>query len=120
MAIKKTERLSDRGKVIDILPEKEFMSKTGIIVFKDYVIDIKGQYPHKLCFSLCGIENIQQNNLQIGDDITVFYRINSKKIGDRWYTSVTAWKINKHSTLLPDGKRVKKEKKTIDLDSLPF
>jgi hypothetical protein len=82
------------GKVIKILPEQTGQGKNGAWKRHDFVIETTGQYPKKICFSTWGDVSSVVPNLNLGQEITVFYNPESREYNDKWYTELRAWKIN--------------------------
>lgn len=82
------------GKVIQILPLKEGVSKAGNPwKLQEYILETLGtQYPRKVCVELFG-DNVDKFPLQVGQDVTVSIDIESREFKGRWYTSVRAWNV---------------------------
>jgi|GEM_PF-80978 len=82
------------GKVIQILPLKEGVSKAGNPwKLQEYILETLGtQYPRKVCVELFG-DNVDKFPLQVGQDVTVSIDIESREFNGRWYTSVRAWNV---------------------------
>lgn len=84
------------GRVIAVLPEQGGVSKTGNEWKKqEYVIETQEQYPKKVCFQLFGADRIAQSAIQTGEMITVHFDIDSREYQGRWYTNISAWKIER-------------------------
>lgn len=81
-----------KGKLIQLLPLQTGTGKNGMWKKQDCILEIPGQYPKKLCFSIWG-DKIQESILQIGNELTVSFDIESREYNGRWYTEVRAWKI---------------------------
>lgn len=89
------------GTIIQILPEASGTGKTGNTWRKqDYVLETKEQFPKKLCFNAWG-EKIDQFGLQVGDEATVSFDLESREFNGKWYTDVKAWKVQKGETAGP-------------------
>ncbi|MCQ2374395.1 MAG: DUF3127 domain-containing protein [Salinivirgaceae bacterium] len=83
------------GKLTKILPAATGQGKNGTNWFRqDFVIEIAGQYPTNVCFSIWG-DKVNINNFQIGDEIKVSFDVNSREYQDKWYTSLRPWKIER-------------------------
>lgn len=86
------------GKVIAVLPEQGGVSKAGNEWKKqEYVIETQEQYPKKVCFQIFGADRIAQSAIQPGEIITVFFDIDSREYQGRWYTNISAWKVERPS-----------------------
>ena len=82
------------GKIIQILPRQEGVSKAGNPWKKqEYILETLGtQYPRKVCFNLFG-DNVDKFPMQVGQDVTVSIDIESREFNGRWYTDVRAWNV---------------------------
>lgn len=80
------------GKVIKLLEEKSGQGKNGPWRKRDFILQTKEKYPKKICITQWG-ENIDQNNVNEGDEITAHIDIQSREYKGNWYTDVKAWKI---------------------------
>ena len=86
-----------QGKVIAVLEAKSGISKStgNAWMSQEYVIETHEQYPKKLCFRVFGEEKIRQFSIQAGEELTVFFDINSREYQGKWYTDVTAWRVDR-------------------------
>lgn len=83
------------GKLTLILPAATGQGKNGTNWFRqDFVIEIPGQYPTNVCFSIWG-DKVNINDYQIGEDIKVSFDVNSREYQGKWYTSLRPWKIER-------------------------
>ena len=81
------------GKIIDILPITSGTSKSGKSWKKqELALEIPGQYPKTVCFSLFG-DKCENHGLTLGQEATVHINIESRKYQERYFTEVSAWKI---------------------------
>jgi len=84
------------GIVIAVLPEQGGVSKAGNEWKKqEYVIETQEQYPKKVCFQIFGADRIAQAAIQNGEVITVFFDIDSREYQGRWFTNISAWKVER-------------------------
>ena len=82
------------GKIIQVLPLQEGVSKTGNPwKVQSYVLETQEQYPRKVCFEIFGEERIKNNPCNIDDLVTVSFDIESREFNGRWYTSIRAWRV---------------------------
>lgn len=87
--------LEVEGKLIKILPERSGTSSAGKEwKSQDFVIEIPGQYPTQVCFSLWG-DKISIKDYQIGENIRVSFDIRSREWQDKWFTTLSPWKIDR-------------------------
>lgn len=81
-----------KGKVIIALPEVSGTSKAGNAWKKrEYVLETQETYPRKVHFTLFG-DRADQYPLNVGEDVTVSFDIESREFNGRWYTDIRAWK----------------------------
>jgi hypothetical protein len=80
------------GKVTQILEEQSGQGKNGPWRKRDFILETKGQYPKQVCITQWG-DNIDQNAVNKGDEITASIDIQSREYKGNWYTDVKAWKI---------------------------
>ena len=84
------------GKVIAVLPEQGGMSAKGTEWKKqEYVIETFDQYPKKICFQIFGADKITQAAIKAGETVKVFFDIDSREYQGRWYTNISAWKVDR-------------------------
>lgn len=84
------------GKMKAILPLREGEGRNGHWTSQEFVIDIPGQYERMACFTVfngrCDI-----NAFAIGEYVKVSFDVSAREYQGRYYTSLTAWKIEKPS-----------------------
>ena len=85
------------GKIIAVLPAQGGVSQRTGNQWKsqDYVIETHDQYPKKCCFRVFGEEKINQFNIQLGEEMTVSFDIDSHEYQGRWFNDVRAWAVNR-------------------------
>ena len=82
------------GKVLDILELQSGESKNGPWKKQDFILETPGKYPRKVCVTQWG-DQVDQNNIQKGEEITAFIDIQSREYKGKWYTDVKAWKVER-------------------------
>ena len=84
------------GKIIAVLPAQGGVSQRTGNPWKsqDYVIETHDQYPKRCCFRVFGEEKINQFNIQLGEEMTVSFDIDSHEYQGRWFNDVRAWAVN--------------------------
>jgi len=82
------------GKIVQILPEQGGTSTKGSWRKRDYILELPGTYPKKVCLTVWG-DNIDQFNMNMGDEVNASVDIESREYNGRWYTDVKAWKVEK-------------------------
>ena len=86
------------GKIIAVLPAQGGVSQRTGNPWKsqDYVIETHDQYPKRCCFRVFGEEKINQFNIQLGEEMTVSFDIDSHEYQGRWFNDVRAWAVNRN------------------------
>ena len=84
------------GEIIAILPMVEGQGKNGVWTKRDYILEVPGQYPKKVCFSLWNAK-IDEYLLKEGQKVTAHIDIESREYNSRWYTEVKAFRVDKLS-----------------------
>lgn len=84
-----------QGKVIFISQILSGVSKsTGRDwVTQEYVIEVPGQYPRKICFSIFGQDRINEAHIQMGDEVIVSFDIDAREYNGRWFNSIRAYRV---------------------------
>lgn len=82
-----------QGKVIAALPARSGTSARGEWKAQDFVIETHESFPKKLVFSVFGQERLERFNIQIGQEINVFFDIDAHEWNGRWFNSVRAYDI---------------------------
>jgi hypothetical protein len=61
---------------------------------QDFTIRTDEQYPQLINFLTFNDCQDQLTRCKVNDDVTVFFNAKSRKFNDKWYTEITAWRIN--------------------------
>ena len=84
------------GKVSAVLEPRGGVSKNGNEwKVQEYVIETHDQYPRRMCFDVFGADKIQQFNIQVGEELNVFFDIDAREWQGRWFNSIRAWKVER-------------------------
>lgn len=79
--------------LVQILPLQTGAGKNGPWKKQDIILEsTTDKYPKKVCVSIWG-DKIDENQLKIGNQITVSFDVESREYNGRWYTDIKAWKI---------------------------
>ena len=90
------------GKVIAVLEPRSGVSKTGNEwKVQEYVIETHDQYPRKMCFDVFGADKIAQFNIQVGEELNVYFDVDAREWSGRWFNSICAWKVDRVSAQAP-------------------
>lgn len=81
------------GKIVQLLPIQEGQGKKGPWHKLEFILEIPGQYPKKVCLALWGEDKINNYDLQVGLEVTAHVELESREHNGRWYTEAKAWKI---------------------------
>ena len=83
------------GKLAKVLELEQGTSKAGKEwVKRNFVIDTGDQYNPELCIECFGEEKVAMlSKLSEGDQVEVSVNISSREYKGRYYTQVSAWKI---------------------------
>ena len=92
------------GRIIAVLPVQGGISKNGNEWKKqEYVLETHDQYPKKVCFQIFGADRIDQAAIQPGEELTVFFDIDSREYQGRWFTNINAWKVERPMAAAPQS-----------------
>ena len=85
------------GKVIAILEARTGVAKTtgNPWMIQEYVIETHEQFPRRMCFNVFGEEKIRQFNIQLGEEINVFFDVNAREYQGRWFNDIRAWRVDR-------------------------
>ena len=91
-----------RGHIVQILPLQSGVSQASGREWKkqEYILETGDQYPRKVCFQLFG-DRVDQFPMAVGEEVVVSCDIESREYNGRWYTNVSAWKIDKVAVSAP-------------------
>ena len=81
------------AKLIQLLPMQTGTGKNGEWKKQDIIVETDGQYPKKVCISIWG-DKINEQQLLVGNSLTIDFDIESREFSGRWYTDLKAWKVD--------------------------
>lgn len=83
------------GKLIAAMPTQSGVSqRTGNSwMAREYVLEVPGQYPKKLCFKVFGEDRLKQFNLRKDETVTVQFDIDAREYNGRWYNEIQAYNV---------------------------
>jgi hypothetical protein len=87
-----------KGKLIKLLDMQTGEGRNGPWKKREFVIEMPGQYPKKVCITTWGDKTSDLANLNEGDELKVSVDIESREWNGRWFTDVKAWRIEKESS----------------------
>lgn len=62
---------------------------------QDYVIETHEQFPKRMMFNVFGEDKIKQFNIQMGEEINVFFDINAREYQGKYYNDIRAWRVDR-------------------------
>jgi hypothetical protein len=80
------------GKIVQLLPLQSGTGKNGVWKKQDFILEVPGNYPKKVCLSVWG-DKIDESKIREGNQLTVDFDIESREYNGRWYTDLKAWKL---------------------------
>lgn len=84
------------GNIIAILPPQSGVSQRSGNTWmrQEYVIEVPGTYPRRMCFGIFGDDRIKQFNLHQGEqNITVQFDIDAHEYNGKWFNEIRAYNI---------------------------
>ena len=86
-----------QGKVIFISEPRSGVSKStgNPWMMQDYVIETHEQYPKRMMFNVFGEDKIKLFNIQMGEEINVFFDINAREYNGKYYNDIRAWRVDR-------------------------
>lgn len=86
--------LEIEGKLIKILPARTGEGRNGQWKSQEFIIETPGQYPTQVCIGIWN-DRINIGEIAIGETIKVQFDVRSREYQDKWFTSLTAYRIDK-------------------------
>ena len=93
------------GKIIAVMEAKNGISqRTGNLwMTQEYVIEVPGTDPKRCMFSVFGEDRIKQFNIQMGEDLTVQFDIDSREVKGRWYNDIRVYNVVRQQFQTPQN-----------------
>lgn len=83
-----------QGRIIKLLPLRSGVSQSGKAWQSlDAVLEMPGQYPKKMVFTVFGEDRIKKSALFEGMECNVLFDIDAHEFNGKWYNSITAYNI---------------------------
>lgn len=91
------------GKIIAALEKRSGVAKASgnTWVAQEYVIEIPGTYPKRVCFEVFGEERIKEFDIKVMDTLTVSLDVDAREYNGRWYNTLRAWKVVRETLPTP-------------------
>ncbi|MBR3079270.1 MAG: DUF3127 domain-containing protein [Prevotella sp.] len=83
------------GRIIAITqPRSGVSQRTGNSwMSQDFVIEVPGQYPRHMIFTVFGEDRLKQFNIQMNQDYTVSFDIDAHEYQGRWFNDIRAYSV---------------------------
>ena len=104
-----------KGKLVLILPPVTGQGRNGEWKRQEFVIEQEGSFSRKACISTWG-DKVNVDELKTGSMLNVFVDIESREFQSKWYTSLTAWKVE----VLEDGSGSQTPSSSQSIEPSPF
>jgi len=82
-----------KGKFVKALPAQTGQSSRGEWKKQGFIIELEGTFPRKLHFFVWN-DKVNVASLVPGAMVNVFFDPESREFQDRWYTDLTAWRVD--------------------------
>lgn len=110
-----------KGKLITKLAETSGTSKAGKDwVKQDFVLETQETYPKKICISVMGEKVNTLRNINVGEVITAHINIESREYNGKYYTTISAWKLDLNQASERQPAPLEPYKEDLDNSGLPF
>ena len=86
------------GTITKVLEVEQGTSKAGKEWQKlSFILDTKTEYNNIYCFEMFGEEKVNQFNQynKVGDEVEVSFNVSTNEWKDKYFTSLSAWKVFK-------------------------
>ena len=93
-------KLKVTGTITKVLEVEQGISKAGIEWKKQsFILDTKTEYNNIYCFEIFGEERVNQFNQynKVGDQVEVSFNVSTNEWKDKYFTSLSAWKVFKNN-----------------------
>ena len=108
------------GTITKVLEVEQGTSKAGKEWQKlSFILDTKTEYNNIYCFEMFGEEKVNQFNQynKVGDEVEVSFNVSTNEWKDKYFTSLSAWKVFKATAESQEPAPVNAEESE---DDLPF
>jgi hypothetical protein len=87
------------GKLTTHLPTQSGEGKNGTWQKSGFVIETSNEkFPKRICFTTWGETIAQAQVLQPGEEVKVFFDLESREYQGKWYSDIKAWKVERAGT----------------------
>jgi hypothetical protein len=90
--------LQIKGKIQQILKPESGVSRIGKDWKKqEFILESNEQFPKKICFSILNDKLSLLEKMKPGDEVEVFFNLESRDYNGKWYHNINVWKLEKIS-----------------------
>lgn len=82
-----------KGRLVKVLPVQTGQGRNGEWKKQEIILEMEGTYPKKVCVALWG-DRVDTASLVEGNMLNASIDIESREFNGKWYTNVTAWKVD--------------------------
>lgn len=91
-----------RGKILKDLGERSGVSASGKSwKAKEYVLEFQDGFTRYMQFEVFGEEKINTLNICEGEQMIIYFDIDSREYKGRWYNTIRAWKVDRNIEEVP-------------------
>jgi len=87
-----------KGRLVKVLPVQTGQGRNGEWKKQDFVIEQEGTYLRKACLTVWG-DKVNLDSLSEGTMLNVFFDVESREYQGKWFTNLTAWKVETTDSL---------------------
>lgn len=87
--------LAIKGKLVQKMDVESGEGRNGRWEKQQFIIETEEQYPKKVCIQVWNDKLPMLGKFVDGDNLTVHINIASREYNTKWYTDITAWRIEK-------------------------
>lgn len=83
------------GKLIAAMPTRSGVSSRSgnAWMSREYVLEVPGQYPKKMVFTVFGEDKLKQFALRKDETVTVQFEIDANEYQGKWYNKIQAYNV---------------------------
>jgi hypothetical protein len=91
-----------KGSVVQVFKPESGVSRAGKDWKKqEFLVETAEQFPKKICFSLFGDKTALLDGISEGQEVEVFFSVESHDFNGKWYHNINAWKIDRIAETSP-------------------
>ena len=83
-----------QGKIIKFMEPVTGEGRNGTWKKQEFILELPGEFSKKICIANWN-DKADLSGLKEGDEVKVFFDVESREYNGRWYTDVKAWKLER-------------------------